>query len=738
MNRSRILFLLLLLIPVFVHAQMDVRARIDMERRYLRFDDDKTLEKTRGFIRDDSTFYIGHMYMGAYFFYRAADKPGFNRAIPFLDKAMQLIEKDYDKQLRTRTNDIYTYLQVNPYQADYSNIAYWLQQAYQNTDRPDKAFEVLCHVRDRNLQFEQSMETYNTMAWIYHRNRTYTSKNFPFLKNSVHANDSMAYMYLDSAIYKIQNDAEINVGIYDATYINRLYYFTYHYKAILFDHDLQIDSANFYYDILLNSGYYSSNNYAEFQHAMGEFRTAEDYFIEAESREGGSLEKRTKEYFYMRGQIEIYKAKPAAADSLLKHVIDQQGFTPGFGWHAIGLARALHYEGLNAESQKWANKAANFEEVHISTTWGQEQYNLAVATLNYTNQKRFYEEYLFENDQWYFWMNPVNWWASSNYKLAEQKYKLTLATMVARNPERMEVIYPLLTSENLINFDEVSNVIEGFGTDYFIKIYKKLLEEDKRPKLKKYFAWMLGRLYLQKGDKNKAIDYFEQVLSDPDIHDDYSKLLYARTCEGMAMASSKSSDIEYWTREMFNTYPELVPFTDLKMKFQMDSEWKHVGKSSGTVWVLLAIGLFLTIVLYGLRKYRIVKLHWTLNVLPALVLIGIGIAYFLIREKSFENNPAAKIVSQLRDCAIDFDANGGAPTLYLEFEKTKDAMEITYTVQDEAGKSIEEGLLRVSEDQMENAGKLLAYRLYGINKKIIGEQPEPEPEKTKDGKDSVK
>lgn len=730
--------MLLLLTPLFAHAQNNVRERIDMDRRYLRFDDEKTYEKSRGFIRDDSTFYIGHMYMGAFFFYRAADKQGFERVVPFLEKAMQLIEKDYDQQLRTRTNDIYTYLRVNPYQNDYSNIAYWLQQSYQNIEKPDKAFEVLNRFRDRNLQYEQSMESYNTMAWIYHRNRTYTSKNFAFLKNTVHDNDSMAYLYLDSAIYKIQNDAEVNVGIYDASYINRLYYFTYHYKAILFDHDLEIDSTNFYYDILLRSGYYSSNNYAEFQHAIGEFQNAEDYFIEAESREGGSLEKRTKEYFYMRGQIEIYKGKPQAADSLLKKVIDQQGYTPGFGWHAIGLARALQYEGLNAESQKWANKAANFEEVHISTTWGQEQYNLAVATLNYTNKKRFYEEYLFENDQWWFWINPANWWVCSNYEVEERKFKLILATLVARNPERVEVIYPLLTSENLINFDEVWSVIDGFGPDYFIDVYKKLLENDKRPRLKKYFAYILGRLYLSKGDNKNAKNYFEMTLSAPDISDPYEKLLYARTCEGMAMASSKNSDKEYWTREMYNTYPQLVPFTDLKMKFQMEGEWQGVGKSSGTIWGIMIFGILLTLALYMLHKYRVVKFHWSFVILPMLLIVILSCVLFYVNAEKEKNNLPAAIVSSLRDCAIDFNSKGSDPLVSLDFEKTKDAMEIAYTVDDEAGDVLQEGILRVPDDQMDEAGKLLAYRLYGISKTKIGDQPEPEPEKKKDGKDSVK
>lgn len=720
-----------------LHAQTDVRARIDMDRRYLSYTDEKTLEKSRGFIRQDSTFYIGYMYEGGFLFFRAADKAGFRTCIRSLEKAMTLIEKDYDQQLRTRTNDIYTYLRVSTYQADYTTIAYWLEQSYQNIDRPDKAFEVLSHVRDRNIQYEQGMETYNTMAWIYHRNRTYTAAEFAFLKNSVRANDSMAYLYLDSAILKIHNDAEVNVGIFDASYLNRLAYFTYHYKAILFDHDLEIDSANFYYDILLNSGYYSSNNYAEFQHALGEFRNAEDYFIEAESRDGGSLEKRTKEYFYMRGQIDLYKGKPQAADSLLKKVIDKQGVTPGYGWHAIGYARALHYEGLTNESNKWTDKAGDFEEVHIGTTWGQEQYNLAVATLDYTNQDNFYREYLFENDQSWFWLSPANWYQTTEYRYKLRKLKLELAMLVANNPEREQVIYPLLTSENLITFDEVWTVVDGFGTDYFIRIYEKLLEEDKRPKLKKFFTYFLGRLYLSKGDERKAKDYFEMTLADPEINDPYEVLLYARTCEGMAMLSSKDSDKEYWTREMYNAFPQLVPFSELEMRFHLESKWENTGRNSPIVWVLLVIGFGMAFVLYFLRKYRIVKFSKWFIAGPLLLTVVLACIFYFARQNELENNPAAAVLSQLRDCSVSLD-DASSPEIFLSFEKSKDALDITYSVEDEAGEILQQGVLRVSDDQADQAGKLLAYRLFGIKKKMIGQDEEVDTGDQKTKSDSAK
>jgi hypothetical protein len=97
------------------------------------------------------------------------------------------------------------------------------------------------------------MDSYNTMAWIFHRNRVYTPSQFPFLKNSVKENVAAANRYLDSALMKIHNDMPVNNGLYDPTFINRQYLSTYHYKAMIHDYLLDIDSANYYYDLLIQN-----------------------------------------------------------------------------------------------------------------------------------------------------------------------------------------------------------------------------------------------------------------------------------------------------------------------------------------------------------------------------------------------------------------------------------------------------------------------------------------------------
>lgn len=674
---KKVLLAIALLANITVLAQKDVlRQQMNADRNGS-FLDPKTYDKARSFIRKDSTFYLGYMLEGAYLFFRANDELGFRKAIGPLQKALDKIEYDYDPVLRIRTNNYAVYAANYQYHFDYGLITYFLGRCYQNVEAQDKAMMVLNHIKDRNFQVEVNTDSYNTMAWIFHRNRVYTSKQFPFLKNTVRENVDAANQYLDSAIQKIRNDFPVNNGLYDPSFLNRQYLSTFHYKAMIHDYLLDIDSANYYYDILIQNNAHSPNNYAEFKLAMGEFEESEMFFREAEEREQ-SPEKTTKEYYYMRGTLATYRGHPEEADTLLNEVLRAQGSTPGYGWHCIGLARAQHFEGLTAESQDRTNKAARFQELHIGTTWGQEQYNLAVASLNYINQLQFKKEYWFEHDEWYFWLNPVNWYRWVKYTLEIRHHKMVLASLVAENPEREQVIYSIFSPENLVTFDEVWSVIEGFGNEYFIDIYKKKLATDKRPRVKKYFRYFLGKLYLAEGDESEAINYFKEVLNDPDREDPYQTMLMARVCEGMAEATS-GEEREHYIQQLYSLYPQLLPFSSLSMPFKLNV--------AGT-----------------------------------------------------QNEVAENLLDELKSTNIDLVNTDDAPVVTVSFDPNGTALDVVYSVESK-GKMVRSGTLRVEETEREGAGKLLAYRLFNIQKTQIGETlpaaPAPKEEKKEEEKKAV-
>jgi tetratricopeptide (TPR) repeat protein len=243
---------------------------------------------------------------------------------------------------------------------------------------------------------------------------------------------------------------------------------------------------------------------------------------------------------------------------------------------------------------------------------------------------------------------------------------MVLASLIAENPEREQVFYSIFSPENLISFDEVWSAIEGFGNEYFIKIYEERLATDKRPRLKKYFRFFLGKLYLAEGKESEAIEYFKAVLEDPDKDDPYQSLLMARTAEGMALATSGKERAAY-TRRMFNIYPQLVPFSDLTMQFQLQTEGA--------------------------------------------------------------DTPLAKdILKDLRRSRIDFDGDDTAPIVHLKFSEQGKQVNVSYQVLVN-GFAIRTGTLSLEEQDLSMGGVLLAYRIFNIQKSKASEQVPASPVK---------
>ncbi|TND08889.1 MAG: hypothetical protein FD123_1743 [Bacteroidetes bacterium] len=666
------------------HAQFQLpgqggslRDRMDQERQGINFTDEKAFSKSKEFIRNDSTYYGGWFLQGAFFYFRAADADGFARAIKPLEKALKLIEKDYKWQLRTRTSDFFTFFNVYRRQEDYGFICYYLEQCYQNIEQPDKAMEVLRKVRDKNMQLEFAVEPYNTMSWLYHRNRVYTSSQYSFLKNSVKENNDMAMKMLDSAAWKYQRDYYLNIRIFQPNFIEQQRYGVYHYKAILFAYNFEVDSAEYYYGLMQDWAGFSNNNYANFKYVCADFKTAEEFYAQAASREDYS-EKRTREFNYMRGMIGIYKGQPEQSDSLLSKVIEQQGSTPGFGWHSIGLARAQFYQGLTAESQHRMNKANAFHELHIGTTWGQEQYELCIALYNYMNKVHEEKEYMFEHNGFWEWCNPKRWFRWMTLNIQQYTLKMVVASLLANNPERADVIYTLFSSENLMSFDEVWFLIGGFSNDYFIDRYKKLIETDKRKNVKKYFKYFVGRLLLNEGKAEEAETYLKEVLEDKDLDTAYERLLIARCYEALAESYDQQDKEEARMKcavKFYEIYPQLVPYSDVELPFRLS-------------------------------------------------VTGDGTEEFKTIREEFES------------CDIEWTEDTKAPKVSVEFKTNGKNREIHYRISGDKDSTLVSGAMVIKKT--EDTGKLLAYRIFGIKKKEIGKKVEvPLPKKNKNPKDSL-
>jgi hypothetical protein len=170
----------------------------------------------------------------------------------------------------------------------------------------------------------------------------------------------------------------------------------------------------------------------------------------------------------------------------------------------------------------------------------------------------------------------------------------------------------------------------------------------------------------------------------------------------------------------------------MKMKFRLaDTGGAGPGElnaASITAWVIGILGALFALVIYFLNRLRRIKTRpWVAIVsLSGALLIALLLVYF--DQGKSNSDPPTYVVETMRNCAVDFSGDKSAPSVNLEFHQEKEGLQISYTVM-YLGSVAQEGTFRVTTEQMDDAGKLLAYRLFGIKKKTIGEEPAPEPEK---------
>ena len=149
------------------------------------------LPRSREFIRLDSTYYVGYMYEGVYKYDHAADAIGFRQAIPALEKAMQLIEKENAYILKNLYSSSTYYAQYLNIYNDYLQITRALKECYDNIEMPDAVMRILDKIQSWNFAMDY-MDSYAIKAWTINRKRFYTHKDYAFLSNTVAENEQLA------------------------------------------------------------------------------------------------------------------------------------------------------------------------------------------------------------------------------------------------------------------------------------------------------------------------------------------------------------------------------------------------------------------------------------------------------------------------------------------------------------------------------------------------------------------
>ncbi|WP_456441993.1 hypothetical protein [Psychroserpens sp.] len=528
----------------------------------------KAYELSQKMIQLDSTYYVGHFFEANYRYDRASDKRGYESAIKSLEKAVELLEKDFPRKLK-RTTDISTYIDRYQFQRKYAVLIYFLAKCHEYVDNPGQAIKVVRRLQKRDFVFNFGINPYNNISWIYLRNRMYSPEKYDFLKPTIEENLEMASKYADS-IRTSDKHNQWFLNTYWPDFSKNALLSYYHYKNLIYTHQIKLDSAEYFSEQLEKYDRLSYNNYGNLQFIQAKYKEAEESYEIAREKDNYE-EKSVKEFDYMQSAIKIFKNDISSSKSIIDESIKNLGIAPGFGWNSIALSRSYYYSGDLKKSKEFRDKAANFKEIHVNSTWGEVAYKRNTLLFKYLYHKKSINEIKFRDTE--YWYKPKKLYDLSKHHFKQENAHLLLTSELSADPERFIGYYNLFASENNIFFDEIWELIKYFNSEYFINIFKKKLNEDERERVHKYFSYFIAQFYLEDGDYDKAIKEFESVLENEFLDFENEKLLIARINEGLSTAYAEKDNIVSANEnllEFYNNFPQLVPYSILKMKFNLE------------------------------------------------------------------------------------------------------------------------------------------------------------------------
>jgi len=548
-----------------VSAQGNAAARyeIDAKRVGVRFTDKDALPRSREFIRLDSTYYVGWMYEGIYKFDRSADYLGYKNAIPALQKALRLMDKDYNTTLKNMYSSIMFFAQnVSRYQ-DLFAICNALQGCYDNIEMPDSVMALLDKIDSYHFRRDY-FGVYYHRAWTYHRNRFYTSSEHPFLGNSIEENEKKAFEWCYKGFHFIDKNKELNDQWFGPMQAQQDKQVIYHYMALLHCYNKNYDSSEYYYQRLREGGGISYNNYANMQHEVGKFANAIEFFNIDLNK---SYLRMLREPYYYLPELNIYGGRTKDAIKMSQDIIHEVGSTPGFGWYNISLGRGYLYDGQLDSCEEALNKAANFKELHIGTTLTQGQYEFTINLLKVQLLDKKMAREKFVNKGW--WYSPTSLYRIASLKVEKMLAEYVVINEMAFNPERNRLVYDLFCAEATTTFDEAWYLLKDFSPKFFKKKYEAYQQTDKRENVQRYFQLFTAKFKWEDGSKDSARQDFDRILHTTVADTADEKLFIGRLYEGLCTAykeDGRKSTYSQYRNNLFEVYPQLIPFSGIKMQ----------------------------------------------------------------------------------------------------------------------------------------------------------------------------
>ena len=607
------------------------RYEIDAKRIGVTPYDKDALPRSREFIRLDSTYYVGYFLEGMFKYYRAADYAGYRNSIQALKKALSLYEKDFRSYLVHLTPGIVADIKLG----DIIQLSNALYDSYSNVEQADSAICMLDKIHDWKLAYDL-IDYHIKSAWTIHRNRYYLHK-YSFLRNSVRENEDLALDHL----YKAKKEGNPGANFY---------------LALIYNYLQITDSTEYYYKYLMANGGISYNNYAHYKNTMGQFAEAINYF----ESEKFSFDKRLIESYYFLPTLYINSGNSLEGIRQTNEIISRNGSTPGFGWYNIALARSYLYNGQLDSAEKAISKAANFKELHIGTTLGQAQYDFSTNVVKLMLADQKIKRIKFFNKYW--WLSFTDLFSISGLLGEQFLLRYAIVNEFVNNPERQDVVYTLFSSENVIGFDEIWNMIKDISPAYFTRLYKEKVTEEKRPNIRRYMQLFYGNFLYTDGKEQESKIVLEDLLYNTKLDTAHEKLFLARLAETLARCYHSSGDNDKYNSMLafhFKEFPQLMPYSGIGIRVKMS-------------------------------------------------ISGI------------EDDVTKTVKKELQKCNIEWVSDNGSSLLnfFLDFNKNKDKYGVTFHVEDNNGQVlIPSGRLLFKSGK--GIGKELALRLFGVSGPLV-------------------
>ena len=583
MKRISFLFLLLIYfvtVATIASAQKNFAQRyeIDAKRIGVLPADKDALPRSREFLRLDSTYYVGWMYEGIYKSERSSDYLGYKNAIHPLQKAFDLIDKDFGKTFRKLYSSPIFYMDNQSRFNDLYEITGYLLECYNNVEMPDSVMSILDKVESYHFQKDFFGVNYER-AWTYHRNRFFTSEKYDFLKNSVEENEKVAYQNCYKGFQFIQKNQSVNDYWYGPHQSEDDRLSIYHYLAILHNYNQKYDSAEYYYKKLEEGHRILWGNYAGMQVEIGNFDKGIEYFMKSRTLREHGLD----ETYYFVPTLYIYGGRTKEAINMENKKIAESGSTPGFGWYTIALARSYLYDGQLDSCEFFLTKAANFKELHIGTTLTQSQYEFTINLLKVQLADKKAAEIKFLNKGW--WYSFTDLYNFISCKIEKYLNVYVVVNEMANNPERKRIVYDLFCDESTVSFDETMYLLKDFSNSYFQNKYEDYQLKDKRQKIQRYFKLFCAKLKYENGDRREAASLAENLLKQSFstlytsedlkgvlVDTSTEKLFLARLYEVLAKSYENEDDQTKFNisrNNYFDEFPQLLPFSGIKLQMNI-------------------------------------------------------------------------------------------------------------------------------------------------------------------------